>query len=83
MAVKRALLFRVGTVGLTCAAYEVAIERGSEDQEGSIRPVRDCTNPTEHIVQGTGLCTDCATIYCRTTQIEVVQRIKEGGRVIE
>jgi hypothetical protein len=65
MAIRRAVVFRVGTVGLICAAYEVAIERGTEGREGTIRPIRDCSKPTTVMLQAkdrslTGLCDDCA-----------------------
>jgi hypothetical protein len=79
MAVKRAILFRAGTRGLTCAAYEVVIERGSQDRKGTIRPVRDCPNPTTEVVKGTGLCDDCAAIY-RNAEIQVVSRVVKGGQ---
>ena len=44
MAGKRALVFRAGTVGLLCAAYEVELTPGTETAKGTITPVRDCTN---------------------------------------
>lgn len=73
MAVKRALLFRMGTQGLTCAAYEVAIEPGTETHKGTIRPVRDCTKPATEVVQETGLCADCADVLRRSPQISVLR----------
>jgi hypothetical protein len=64
MAVKRALMFRAGTVGLICAASEVEITSGGQDRPGTIRPVRDCTNLATELVEGadgcqTGLCAPC------------------------
>jgi hypothetical protein len=77
MAVQRALMFRAGTKGLICAAFEVAIERGSEDREGTIRLVRECPNPATVEWQGTGLCADCAELL-QHAEISVVRNIKRG-----
>jgi hypothetical protein len=65
MAIKRGVVFRVGTVGLTCAAFEVAIEAGGQNRAGSMRPVRDCVQAVTAVLQAkdgslTGLCDDCA-----------------------
>jgi hypothetical protein len=62
VAVKRALLFRIGSNGLTCAAYEVAIEQATEHSKGTIRPIRDCPKPATEVVKNTGLCADCADV---------------------
>jgi hypothetical protein len=75
MAVKRALVFRAGQRGLVCAAYEVAIEQGSEDREGTIRPIRQCPNPATVEWQKTGLCADCAEVL-QTAEISVVKNIE-------
>jgi hypothetical protein len=80
MAVQRALVFRTGSMGLICAAYEVEIERGSEDTEGTITPVRDCTNlATELLVYGgtyTRLCAPCRDLIVASPAVNVasVQR---------
>jgi hypothetical protein len=80
MAVKRALVYRAGTVGLICAAFEVAIERGTEGREGSIRPIRECTNPaTELLVTGetsTRFCAGCAEQIARSPNTSVVRAIQ-------
>ena len=60
MAVRRALVYRAGTVGLVCAAYEVAIEAGAEGREGSMRLIRRCTEPATVMVHGTRFCATCA-----------------------
>jgi hypothetical protein len=65
MAIKRGVVFRIGDVGLTCAAFEVSIEAGTEDRRGSMRPVRDCVNAVTVVLRAkdgslTGLCDDCA-----------------------
>lgn len=62
MAERRALVFKAGTVGLICAAYEVAIERGIEGREGSIRLVRECTELATVMVDGTRFCAVCAEL---------------------
>jgi hypothetical protein len=81
MGTQRALMFRVGTAGLTCAAYEVAIERGSQDREGTIRPVRDCGKPATELIERTALCADCAPIFrlaIDAGRVKVVQRIEKN-----
>jgi hypothetical protein len=60
MAVQRALVYRAGTVGLVCAAHEVAIEAGAEGREGSMRPVRQCTELASVMLNGTRFCATCA-----------------------
>jgi hypothetical protein len=69
----RALLFRAGTVGLLCAAYEVEITPGTETHRGTITPVRDCTNPATERIQGTSLCAECATAFANSPQVGVVE----------
>lgn len=76
MAVKRALVFRAGTVGLICAAFEVAIERGTEGREGSIRPIRECTELATVMVQGTRFCAGCAEQLARSPNVSVVRAIQ-------
>jgi hypothetical protein len=77
MAVKRALVFRAGTVGLICAAYEVEIDRGGQDRQGSIRPVRDCTNlATERWEANgtvTGLCGTCRDAVAASPSVGTVR----------
>jgi hypothetical protein len=75
VAVKRALVFRAGSNGPTCAAYEVAIERGSRGREGTIRPIRHCTNPATVDWQGTGLCVGCRDMVQRSA-ISVAHKIE-------
>lgn len=77
MAVRRALVFRVGSNGLICAAYEVAIESGSQDRQGIIRPIRHCTNPATVVWKGTGLCGDCAEVL-QAAEISVARKIGKG-----
>jgi hypothetical protein len=80
MAVKRALVYRAGSVGLVCAAFEVAIERGTEGREGTIRPIRECTElATELWVTGdtsTGFCAGCAEVIARSPNTSVVRAIQ-------
>jgi hypothetical protein len=75
----RALMFRTGTVGLLCAAYEVELTPGTETHKGTIRPVRDCTNLATELVQTgechTGLCPDCAEALASSPQVSVARRI--------
>ena len=81
VAVRRALMFRIGSQGLTCAAYEVAIEAGTEDREGTIRPVRDCPNPVAEVVSNTGLCADCASMFrtaMETGNVRVAEKIDKS-----
>jgi hypothetical protein len=78
MAVKRALMFRMGSQGLTCAAYEVAVEPGTEVSKGTIKPVRDCTKPATEVVKETGLCSDCAAILRKSPQLSVVRQTRRG-----
>jgi hypothetical protein len=77
----RALVFRAGTVGLICAAYEVEIQSGGQDRPGTVTPVRDCTNlATEQLVGDdgcrTGLCAPChdAIVASMSVRRVVVQR---------
>jgi hypothetical protein len=78
---KRALLFRAGTVGLICAAYEVEIRSGTEGRAGSIEPVRDCTNLATELLEGadgnkTRLCAPCRDLIVASLSISrvIVQR---------
>ena len=75
MAGKRALVFRAGTVGLLCAAYEVELTPGTETAKGTITPVRDCTNlATELLASGgdvTGLCPTYADAVAQSPEISV------------
>jgi hypothetical protein len=75
-AMARALMFRAGTVGMICAAYEVELTRGTETTEGSIRPVRDCTNLATELVRGTGLCSDCAEALSQSSNVSVARVIR-------
>jgi hypothetical protein len=77
----RSSMFRIGTAGLTCAAHKVAIEGGSQDREGTIRPVRDCSNPVAEVIEQTGLCADCAPIFrlaIKAGRVKVVERIEKS-----
>jgi len=71
-------MFRAGTVGLLCAAYEVEIEPGTETHKGTIRPVRDCSNiATELLItpeSTTALCPTCCNLIRESPQIGVVER---------
>jgi hypothetical protein len=62
-------------MGLVCAAYEVEIEAGGQDREGSITPVRDCTNlATELLVYGgtyTRLCAPCHDLIVASPAVHV------------
>jgi hypothetical protein len=80
MAVKRALVFRAGSVGPTCAATDVAIEKGTLANPGTLRPIRECTNPATVLWKGTGFCVECRDVIRRSSSIGVVQSIqrKEG-----
>jgi len=75
MAVRRALVYQAGTVGMLCAATEVAIERGSQDRPGTITPIRVCTNPATVEVQGTHFCDTCGEAVSHSS-IEIVERIE-------
>jgi len=74
---KRALVFRAGTVGLVCAAYEVEIDGGGQDRQGSIRPVRYCTNlATERWEANgtvTGLCATCRDAVAASPSVGTVR----------
>jgi hypothetical protein len=75
MAVKRALLFRAGERGSTCAAMEVAIEHGEDGREGSMRGIRECTSPATVEVHRTHFCADCGNAIARSSNVAVVSRI--------
>jgi hypothetical protein len=77
MAVNRALVFRAGSNGPTCAAYEVAIEPGSLRQPGRMRVIRHCTNPATVAWKGTGLCAGCRDVVQRS-EISVARKIGKG-----
>jgi hypothetical protein len=70
-------MFRAGTVGLLCAAYEVELTPGTETHKGTIVPVRDCVNLATVLVQSgdcsTGLCPECAEILAKSPQISVAK----------
>ena len=81
MAVKRALVFRAGTVGMICAAYEVAMESATEHHPGTITPIRSCTNPATELLEGedgcqTGLCAPCRDLIVASLEVSrvIVQR---------
>jgi hypothetical protein len=84
MAVKRALMFRVGTNGLICAAYEVGIEQGTETKQGSVKPIGGCPKPATEVVQNTGLCSDHATFFRRSLMADGVRKvdIKRGDATV-
>jgi hypothetical protein len=78
---RRALVFRAGTVGLVCAATEVEITSGGQDREGSITPIRSCTNLATELLEGadggqTGLCAPCRDLIVASMSISrvIVQR---------
>jgi hypothetical protein len=77
MAVKRALVFRAGSSGPTCAAYEVAIERGGRGRQGTIRPIRHCTNPATVTWRGTGLCAGCHDVIQQSPEISVARHLEQ------
>jgi hypothetical protein len=75
---RRALLFRAGTVGLICAAYEVEFESAGQDRPGTIRPVRDCTNLATEVLEGadgsqTGLCATCRDLIASASSVGTVR----------
>jgi hypothetical protein len=69
---QRALMFRAGQMGLICSAYEIEITSGGQDREGTITPVRDCTNlATELFAFGgtyTRLCAPCRDVIADSPQ---------------
>jgi hypothetical protein len=77
-------MFTAGSVEPTCAAFEVAIERGTDGREGTMRGIRNCDKPTAVIVIATetgvrtGFCADCGDAVARGTDVGVVARIKRG-----
>jgi hypothetical protein len=73
MGVRRALIYRAGSVGMICAAVEVAIEPGGQDREGSLRPIRDCTKPATVTVNETRFCADCGDTIARSPKQSVVR----------
>jgi hypothetical protein len=82
---KRALVFRAGTVGLICAAYEVEIEGAGQDRAGSMRVVRDCTSLATELLEGadgcqTGLCAPCRDVIVASLNVSrvIVQRPKNN-----
>jgi hypothetical protein len=78
VAVKRGLVFRAGERGSTCAAMEVAIERGTEGREGSMRGIRECTSPATVEIHRTHFCDDCGDAIARSSNVAVVDRIVPG-----
>jgi hypothetical protein len=85
MAVQRALMFTAGSVGPTCAAMEVAIERGTDGREGTIRGIGECDKPTAVLVIATGtgvktgFCADCGDAIAHSSDVGVVvSRIPKG-----
>ena len=75
MAVKRALVYQMGSKGPQCAAAEVAIEQGTKGTEGSIRPVRDCKKSATVVVNGTAFCPACGDAVAASAGISVVRQI--------
>jgi hypothetical protein len=74
MAVKRALVYRAGNgVGSTCGAYEVAIERGSRGQAGTMRALGRCTKPPTVTLNRTRLYVDCRDVIQCSTDVHVVR----------
>ena len=73
MALKRAIAFRSGSVGLTCAAFEVTIERGTEIKAGVIRGVTDCPEPATEIEEQTAFCAKHAQWYRRSKTVSVIE----------
>jgi hypothetical protein len=78
MAVRRALVFRAGQVGLICAAYEVELEPGTELRAGAVRLVRDCTSIATERLEGadgsqTGLCAPCRDLIAASTSVGIVR----------
>ena len=74
----RALLFRAGTVGLVCAAYEVEIIGGSELRPASMNTVRDCTNPATVMLETEG---GCKTAFCQSCRDLIVESLSIPGTV--
>lgn len=70
-------MFKAGQRGLFCAAYEVAIERGDQDREGSIRPIQQCPNLATELWRNTGLCADCFAVL-EHADISVARNLGKG-----
>ena len=79
MALKRAIAFRAGTVGLTCAAFEVTIERGTEIKAGVIRGVTDCPEPATEIEDQTGFCAKHADWHRRSQDVSIIEIQHKGN----
>jgi hypothetical protein len=71
-------MFKLGAHGLICAAYEVAMEPGTETKPGSIRGVSDCTKLATEVVNNTGLCTEHAAAIRQSPGLSVVRRANKG-----
>lgn len=84
MAVKRALVFRVGIAGPTCAASEVAIEKGTLSKPGSLRPIGACTKPATAMWKApdgslTGLCVEHRDQVQRSSSIGAIDVQRRRG----
>jgi hypothetical protein len=62
MAVQRALVFKVGSVGPKCSAYQVAIDKDA----GTLRTLRQCSNDAGVFWRGTSLCVACFRTIARS-----------------
>jgi hypothetical protein len=78
MATQRAIAFRQGSIGLTCAAFEVTIERATEIRAGVIQSVTDCPEPTTEIEESTGFCATHADWYRRSADVAVIEIQHKG-----
>jgi hypothetical protein len=83
MAIKRMLVYRAGTVGLICAAFEAAAEPGYETSPGTLRPIRECSNLPTVMLNGTRFCESCADAISRSSNVGVVTKVTRSGITLE
>ena len=79
MARQRAIAFRAGSIGLTCAAFEVTIEKGTEIRAGVIQSVTDCPEPTTEVEESTGFCAKHADWYRRSADVAIIEIQHKGN----
>jgi hypothetical protein len=79
MPTQRAIAFRKGSIGLTCAAFEVVIEKGTEIKTGVIQSVTDCPEPTTEMEEDTGFCAKHADWYRHSRDVSVIEIQHKGN----
>ena len=79
MATQRAIAFRAGSIGLTCAAFEVTIEKGTEIRAGVIQSVTDCPEPATEVEENTGFCAKHAKWYRQSADVAVIEIQHKGN----